>query len=104
LELENRQILAQMACDRLLSEAYLNLNEDTLSQILENIDYFVSQSRGNESVKDVTFCPLVFNGHDDEVCSKVGQAIGNLWALEKKLHISIHSYHDDDDDNDMTMK
>jgi hypothetical protein len=39
-----------------LSESYLDLDEDTISWILNDIDCFVDQSRGNENVRRVTLC------------------------------------------------
>jgi hypothetical protein len=79
----------------------LDLDQDSFPWILDNIDYFVSESRGNKSVTDVLFTPCSAHGHDDddEVWNKVGQAVGNLQALEM-LHIcNIMRFYDDDDDD-----
>ncbi len=43
--------------------------------MVKHIDCFVSQSRGNQSIKKVDVFPHDFNGHDDEVWDKVGQAL-----------------------------
>jgi hypothetical protein len=54
-----------------------------------HIDSFVSQSRGNESVEKVVIYPYAFDGQDDEVWDKVGQA-----------SISTHNYREGDKDED----
>jgi hypothetical protein len=66
--------------------------------ILNHIDCFLSQSRGNESVEEVYFYPCnISHGHDDyEVWDKVGQAIRNLQALTS-LHISLHNIREEED-------
>jgi hypothetical protein len=74
-------------CDRFLGGQYLNL-----TWVLNDIDCFVSQSRGNESVTDVFLFPYYsyeFNGQQDSFWDKVGQVIGNLQAL-KRLRIYTH--------------
>jgi hypothetical protein len=85
------------ARERLLGRYDLYLNEDdSRSWILNHIDCFVSQSLGNKIVHYVSVNAL-FNGHGD-VWDKVGQAIGNLQALET-LHICSYD-HDDELDSD----
>jgi hypothetical protein len=69
------------------------LDEESFPWILNHIDCFVSQSRGNNSVDLVRLYPYEFSGHDDEVWDKVGQAVGNLQALEK-----LHYFYGGDDD------
>jgi hypothetical protein len=89
---------------RLLGGYWLHLDEDdSRSWMLNHIDCFVSQSRGNKIVQHVSV-NASFDGYGDDVWEKVGQAIGNLQALET-LHISNHDYDDEldsdeDDDED----
>jgi hypothetical protein len=59
----------------LLDGRGLLLSEDYIPWILNHVDCFVSQSRGNQSIKKVDVFPHDFNGHDDEVWDKVGQAL-----------------------------
>jgi hypothetical protein len=47
----------------------------------------------------VFLCLHAFNGHDDDVCDKIGRAIGNLQSL-KKLWITTRHYHREDDGED----
>jgi hypothetical protein len=49
LELQSRRD-DEEAREELLGRPYLDLNENTLPWILNHIDCFVSQSRGNESL------------------------------------------------------
>jgi hypothetical protein len=71
------------AREQLLGASFLHLDMSTISWILNHIDWFVSQSRGNKSVALVKFCPHTpFSGHNDDVWEKFGQVIGNLQALE----------------------
>jgi hypothetical protein len=70
---------------RLLNRSDLHLDEDSISWILKHIDCFVSQSGGNVSVTRVYFYQYRFNGQDDALWEKLGQAIGNLQALDR-LH------------------
>jgi hypothetical protein len=70
------------------------LNEYSISWILNHIDCFVSQSRGNKSVTRVRLFPYASNGQNDEVWDKVGQAIGNLQSLEN-LEMCCHDNYDD---------
>jgi hypothetical protein len=67
--------------------------------ILNHIGCFVSESRGNESVEELTLFPYTFYDQDDDVWDKVGQAIGNLQSL-KTLHISHLDYQGDNPDED----
>jgi hypothetical protein len=50
----------------------LGFKEDSVPWILNHIDYFVSQSRGNERVQALSLRPNALNGHCDEVWDKVG--------------------------------
>jgi hypothetical protein len=45
--------------DRLLNvhQGLLYLNEDLIALIVNQIDYFVSQSRGNDTIKEVSLSP-----------------------------------------------
>jgi hypothetical protein len=77
---------------------YLFLNEDSMNLILDHIDCFVSQSRGNESVVEVYVYPYAsFDSHDDDVWDKFGQAIGNLQKLENLNIRTPEEDHDDDE-------
>jgi hypothetical protein len=108
MELQSRRNNEAFARDRLLSVTFLhldNIDRTSIPWILNHIDCFVSQSLGNKKVKHVHFNlhASLFNGHDDDVLNKVGQAVGNLQAL-KALHICSHNYDDevdsDEDDED----
>jgi hypothetical protein len=66
----------------ILKRPILDLHKRILSCLLTHVDCFVRQSRGNERVLFVNMHPYSYNGHDDEVWDKVGQAIGNLQALD----------------------
>jgi hypothetical protein len=70
-----------------------------MHQILNHIDCFVSASRGNKSVKVLDLYPKTFYGQDEHVWDKLGQAFGNLQALERICIASHNYYHDDDDDD-----
>jgi hypothetical protein len=61
----------------------LTLDEDSLPWILNDVDSFDIQARLNKSVKDVFFYGCSGDGQGDGDWDKVGQAIGNLQALEK---------------------
>jgi hypothetical protein len=98
LTLRIRQI-QEDALNVLLKREYLHLDKEAIPWIVMNIDYFVSQTRDNKSVKGVVLHPCIFDGHDDEIWDKLGQAIGNLQALDK-VQIVNHKDHDDDDDDD----
>jgi hypothetical protein len=82
LQSRNRQIDEKIARDTILGGQHLNLDEDAMHWIVNHIDCFVSQSRGNESVQEVYLYPNAFYGQDDDVWDKVGEAVGNLEALE----------------------
>jgi hypothetical protein len=86
-QLQRRDDERSSDADRFLGVRSLYLHEGSIFQILNHIDCFVSQSRGNESVKKVVLDPYALYGQGDEVWDKVGQAIGNLQAL-KTLRIS----------------
>jgi hypothetical protein len=97
---ENRQN-EKYAQEHFLSGQHLHLNEDedAVEWILKHIDCFVTKSRGNESVEEVTLYPYSVNGCPDDAWDKLGQAIGNLQALGE-LHIRTPNYHDDSDSED----
>jgi hypothetical protein len=76
------------------------LDEDSLSRIVNHINGFVSQSRGNESVEDLCLRPHACNGHDDAVWEIIGQAIDNLHALERLNICNYKDHYDNDDDDD----
>jgi hypothetical protein len=91
LEAQNRRNNEAYARDRLLGSPGLSLDELSLTWILKHIDCFVSQSRGNESVKNLWLFPHAFSEfsrHGDSVWDKFGEAIGNLQALDA-LHIYL---------------
>jgi hypothetical protein len=97
--LQNRRDDEKYARDHFLDLRCLDLDEESLDWILTHIDCFVSQSRGNRRVENVLFYPHALKSHDEEVWDKVGQAIGNLQALEG-LQISNHKFRDDDNEDD----
>jgi hypothetical protein len=107
-QLQSRQNDEAYARDVLLSRPALVLNKDSISWILNHVDCFVSQSRGNRFVEVVFLTPYPsFYGQDDGVWDKVGQAIGNLQALNTlrivtldRLDDDFYSDEDDDDDNE----
>jgi hypothetical protein len=84
--------------DVLSDGQYLDLDEGTIPLILNHIDCFVSECRGNENIIVVELDPHAFYGRDDEVWDKVGQAVGELQALER-LSISNPMVYDDDGDD-----
>jgi hypothetical protein len=101
----------------LLSEEYLRLDEDAILWILNHIDCFVGQSLGNKIIREVSLHPFSIVGrlpffvghHDDDVWDKLGQAIGNLQALDTisicipyntSIHDNYDNYDEDDDDED----
>jgi hypothetical protein len=87
------------ARDNLLGRHHLNLNYNSVTWILNHIDCFVSQSRGNESVNTVSLNPCAFDGRDDEVWDKVGRAIGNLQSLDEvSIRMSDRDADYDDDE------
>jgi hypothetical protein len=73
----------------------LPLNKDSIPWIYNHIDRFVSLSRGNKSVKVAYLSPYSVCNQADEVRDKLGQAFGNLQALERIL---IYNYEEHDDD------
>jgi hypothetical protein len=86
-QLQIRQDDEAYARDRFFVGHHFGLYDDSIPWILNHIDCFVSQSRGNESVKVVYLWPHAFHGHDEDGWHKVGQAVGNLQSLET-LYIS----------------
>jgi hypothetical protein len=68
-------------------DGILALDDDSIPWILNHIDCFVSQSRGNKHVVVVLLNPNVylnshaFSDHDDDVWDKLGRAVGNLQKL-----------------------
>jgi hypothetical protein len=102
LELQNRQNDEEYARIHLLGDDYtLTLDEASMDWILNHIDCFVSQSRGNESIQEVKLAPYVFNGHDYDIWDKVGQAVGNLQALQKlSIYTPNYGYFVDEDEDD----
>jgi hypothetical protein len=68
----------------ILSGCYLFLGDDdyTLRWILNHIDCFTRHARLDETIKRVNFYGCSGDEQDDEVGNKLGQAIGNLQALE----------------------
>jgi hypothetical protein len=89
LELQSRRDDEEYARDHIIGGHHLRLHEDTISWISSRTDCFIRQSRGNESVEYLFLYPYAFNGHDDDICDKGGQAVGNLQAL-KTLCIPYH--------------
>jgi hypothetical protein len=89
LKLRKRRNDEKFFRDHIFGGQDLNLDENSIPWILNHIDCFISQSRGNRSVEDVYLSPHACNGHDDEVWDKFGQAIGNLQALTM-LRILTH--------------
>jgi hypothetical protein len=77
----DRQSREKFARQFIFGGQRVTLDGISIAWILNNIDCFVSQSRDNESVEEVYLYPYEFNGNDDEVWDKVGQALGNLQAL-----------------------
>ena len=87
----------------LLDQDALLLGEISLPWILYFGDEFVSQSRGNASIESLTLYAYTFNDafsaefnfrRDERVWETLGEAIGNLQALEM---IYIRDVEDDDD-------
>jgi hypothetical protein len=91
LALQKRQNWNERYADHFFRENSLNLDEDLTSWILNHIDCFVSQSRGNKRVQRVRLWPHAFNGHDYDGWDKIGQAVGNLQALAT-LDISSRNF------------
>jgi hypothetical protein len=97
LEAQNRRKNEAYARDQLLGRPGLNLDYLSLSWIVKHIDCFVSQSRGNETLRKLWLFPREFSRHEDTVWDKVGTAIGNLQALDT-LHIYLPPSRDYPDD------
>jgi hypothetical protein len=68
---------------QLLSGRYLYLGDESFPWILNHIDCFVSQSRGNKDVEILVLNPHSFHGQDDGFWDKVGQGVTNLPALSR---------------------
>jgi hypothetical protein len=88
----------EVRCDQLLNVQHLTLNNnaDSIPWIMNHIEHFVSHSRGNDSVTEMHLSPQDLYGHDDVVWDKLGQAVGNLQALER-LCMCTPVYYDDDE-------
>jgi hypothetical protein len=79
-----------------LEQRTLLLDAHLLDLILNDIDCFVSQSRGNETIEILALYPGAFNGNDDNFWDKLGQAIDNLQALGILRIYLVGDDHDDD--------
>jgi hypothetical protein len=91
-------------CNLLLRGESLRLNDedDSIPWILNHIDYFVSQSRGNETIQRVCLPPdVLLVSQDIELWDKLGQALGNLQALER-FHLDAYDY-DGNDEKDLPI-
>jgi hypothetical protein len=78
----------------------LHLDGDSLDSIRSHIDWFVSHSRGNESITGV--CLYLYGRphyHQDGAWDKIGQVVGNLQAL-KRIHILTRVHYDVNDEHD----
>jgi hypothetical protein len=98
---------AEKAFEELLGEDFLTLDDASYSWISKHIDYFVSESRGNQRVEELSLYLYTFNSHNDEgFWDKVGQALGNLQVLETIIYVTpenryrVATDNDDDDDED----
>jgi hypothetical protein len=93
------------ARDHFLSKDHLDLDDQAMDWILTHIDCFVSQSRGNESVRKVRMHPHLIQicGHN-EIWDKVGLAIGNFQALETLYFSNLAGNSGDDDDDDHVVQ
>jgi hypothetical protein len=103
-QLQKRENEEYTRCDILFHATTLCFEKVSIPFILNHIDCFVSETRGNESVAILALNMYSVCGNDDEVWDKVGQAVGNLQSLER-LSISNHrfddyNYDDGDDDDD----
>jgi hypothetical protein len=90
LELQEIGDPEEYSFDQLLGDQELYLDEDIIPLLVNHVDCFVSQSRGNDSIQDLFMHPP-YNGHDDDVWEKLGQAVGNLQTLQTLL-ISTRAY------------
>jgi hypothetical protein len=96
-QLQSRQDDEAYARAHILGRQDICLDEDSIPWILSHIDCFVSQSRGNQSIKRVHLCLLAsFGGYYNDEWDKIGQAIGNLQALERLRITTCHCNHDED--------
>jgi hypothetical protein len=100
LTLQKRRDDEEYARDK-LSGCYLHLDQDSIPCVMNVINYFVSQSRGNESVKQVYLYPYAFNVQDDEVWDKIGQAIGNFQSLDWLCIFTTNYLGNDNEDDDL---
>ena len=73
-----RQKEKEVRCDQILwaGGRHLKLDEDSIPWILNNIDFFVSQTRGDERLQSLTLDPnsLYDDDEDDFDWDKLGQA------------------------------
>jgi hypothetical protein len=92
--LQSQKRLEELDVRGLLDSAYIacdiDLDVDTIAMILKHIDCFVEASQGNSKVQKLCFRPSALIYHDDNVCDKLGEAVGNLQGL-KRLVISTRS-------------
>jgi hypothetical protein len=97
------QMDKEYARNEIFGDHDITLDEESMPWILNHMKCFVRQSRRDKRVKEVYFYPYSVGNQDDEVWDKVGEAIGNLQALERlgisTLNLNIN-YHDNDDDDD----
>jgi hypothetical protein len=102
--LQSRRGDEKYARNRLLGGDDLILDKDTIPWILNHIDCFVSQSRGNKNIIGLNLFPYSLDGHDDDGgWDKFGQAIGNLQSLERLRNFTrdrTYGNYDDGDDED----
>jgi hypothetical protein len=91
--------------DQLLENDTLTLDGHSHYLISNHIDYFVSQSRGNERLQEVSLYLYTLNSRDDgEFWDKVGQAVGNLQALERLIYVTPeYGYHVADADDEVVV-
>jgi hypothetical protein len=76
-----------------VSQTLFLTGDYTISWILKHIKCFVSQSQGNKGIKQVIFRPrYACDRRGDGVWDKLGQAIGNLEALDT-LTFAIPIFH-----------
>jgi hypothetical protein len=92
--------MADPTIDELLAGQVLNFRKHFMGWISDSDDCFVSQSRGNKSVRHVSLYATTFHDRDDEFWDKFGYAIGNFEALER-LYICNHDNHDTRDDEEV---
>lgn len=78
-------------------DEYLVLGRDSIPSIVNHIDCFVSQCRGDASMSTVILHPNP--GVFDDVREKIGQALGSLQGLEH-LHIDTNVGPHGEDDGD----